>query len=556
MEDNFNFETTTVQPAPLFTFDSPKEQSSIIKVIGVGGGGGNAVNHMYRQGIEGVDFIVCNTDMKALNASPVPNKISLGDLGAGNKPERACKAAQDKADDIREVLSHNTKMLFITAGMGGGTGTGAAPVIAEIAKSIDLDSDDTKKILVVAIVTLPFSFEGRKRREQAQAGIKELSKHVDSIIVINNDKLRTFGDLDIDEAFGMADDVLLTAAKGIAEIITVTAKVNIDFQDVNTVMEGSGTALMGAGSGKGDGRALQAIEGATTSVLLDDSDIRGAKNVLLYFSYSSEHKIRMDEIGDITDYIGEKTDGTANVIWGAGIDDNLGDELKVTLIATGFEKSQNPVDNTPKVFELPKDEKPEPVQEAKSSDNQQIQFEPKIIHREPETVAEVKTEQVAEAKPEKVVYQLYDEPVVDRKPAVDDEFKTELNTMVDNIHIVHQPQSEPVATKQQFIEDPVAVIEPEPMAVVEPVVRPAAEPARSAFANDELAAAAAERIRKIHEMLRYDPAGPDKVQSMTTQQMAGEMAFELSSAAREASSFTISQNGTVTPKPSLHDNVD
>ena len=325
----------------IFTFDLPKNQSSYIKVIGVGGGGGNAVNHMYREGIKGVDFIVCNTDMKALNSSPVPNKIVLGDLGlgAGNKPERARKAALEKADDIREALSHNTQMLFITAGMGGGTGTGAAPVIAEVAKSIDLENEDTNKILVVAIVTLPFSFEGRRRREQALQGIEELRKHVDSILVINNDKLRSFKDFGLSKAFGMANDILLTAAKGIAEIITVDAYVNIDFQDVNTVMENSGTALMGAGSGRGENRAMDAITAATTSVLLDDNDIHGAKNVLLYFSYSPEHEITMDEVGAITDFVSDKTDGTADVIWGAGADDSLDDELKVTLIATGFEKS-------------------------------------------------------------------------------------------------------------------------------------------------------------------------------------------------------------------------
>ena len=302
MEDNTNFVNQPAQQAPFFAFDSPKNQSSYIKVIGVGGGGGNAVNHMYRQGIKGVDFIVCNTDMKALNASPVPNKIPLGDLGlgAGNKPERASKAATDKAEDIKEAIAHNTQMLFITAGMGGGTGTGAAPVIAEIAKNIDLETEENKKILVVAIVTRPFSFEGKKRRDQAEAGIEELRKHVDSIIVINNDKLRAFGDLDISEAFGLADDVLLTAAKGIAEIITGSGNVNIDFQDVNTVMEHSGTALMGAGSGKGENRAIDAITAASTSVLLDDSDIRGAKNVLLYFSYSSDHELTMDEQGEIT----------------------------------------------------------------------------------------------------------------------------------------------------------------------------------------------------------------------------------------------------------------
>ena len=349
-----------------FTFDSPKGQSSYIKVIGVGGGGGNAVNHMYKEGIEGVDFIVCNTDMKALNASPVPNKIPLGDLGlgAGNKPERARKAAESKADDIREAISHNTQMLFITAGMGGGTGTGAAPVIAEISKSIDLDNDENKKILVVAIVTRPFSFEGKRRREQAEAGIEELRKHVDSIIVINNDKLRSFGNMRISEAFGMADDVLLTAAKGIAEIITENAYVNRDFQDVNTVMEHSGTALMGTGSGSGENRAHDAIEAATTSVLLDDSDIAGAKNVLLYFTYSTEHEMTMDEQAEITDYVLDKTNGTADIIWGAGPDESLGDELKVILIATGFEK--NAAVEEPKVLVLPQEE-PKAAEPAKAS---------------------------------------------------------------------------------------------------------------------------------------------------------------------------------------------
>ena len=570
MENPFEFEPTPVdmqatsmrndihQPAPLFTFDSPKGQSSYIKVIGVGGGGGNAVNHMYRHGIEGVDFIVCNTDMKALTSSPVPNKIPLGDLGlgAGNKPERARKAAEAKANDIKEALAHNTQMLFITAGMGGGTGTGAAPVIAQIAKSIDLDNDENKKILVVAIVTRPFSFEGKRRREQAEAGIEELRKYVDSIIVINNDKLRAFGDLDISEAFGMADDVLLTAAKGIAEIITVTANVNIDFQDVNTVMEKSGTALMGTGCGEGDNRALQAIEGATTSVLLDDSDIRGAKNVLLYFSYSSDRKIKMDEIGEITDYISEKTDGTAEVIWGAGIDDNLGDQLKVTLIATGFEKSNNPG----KTIELPAEEKVEPKAEEPiqpvSTD------EPVIIHKSTEPIVDFKP--ADENKGERRVFVLEpeaSEEVSERevrniRSTANDPFPTEIDTMVDNIRIEHKSEPEPMPAMATVAEEPVAVSEP---AIAEPAWRPkpAANPIQSAFANDNDALTAAERIRKIHEMLRYDPAGPDKVQSMTSRQIASDFAMEeLSSATRESSSYTVSKSGIMTAKPSLHDNVD
>ena len=566
MENTFEFEPMPVempaastrndnnQPAPLFTFDSPKGQSSYIKVIGVGGGGGNAVNHMYRQGIEGVDFIVCNTDMKALTSSPVPNKIPLGDLGlgAGNKPERARKAAEAKEKEIREALSHNTQMLFITAGMGGGTGTGAAPVIAKIAKSIDLDNDENKKILVVAIVTRPFSFEGKRRREQAEAGIEELRNEVDSIIVINNDKLRAFGDLDISEAFGMADDVLLTAAKGIAEIITVTANVNIDFQDVNTVMEHSGTALMGTGCGEGDDRAIQAIEGATTSVLLDDSDIRGAKNVLLYFSYSSDRKIKMDEIGEITDYISEKTDGTAEVIWGAGIDDSLGDKLKVTLVATGFEKKAN---TTATVHELPIEEKPEPKIETPQAPV--ATDEPVIIHKPAEEpAAEIKPAE--EQKGERRVFVLEPEPV-DEEPVrevrnirstANDPFPTEIDVMVDNIRVEHKAEVKPAPAVE-----PVAV--EEPVAVAEPVVAEPAPAFTHAFSNDNDALTAAERIRRIHEMLRYDPAGPDKVQGMTTRQIAGDFAMEeLNSAAREASSYTVTRSGVMTSKPSLHDNVD
>lgn len=323
----------------MLEFDSPKEQSSYIKVIGVGGGGSNAVNNMYAQGIQGVDFIVCNTDMKSLNNSPVPNKIILGELGAGNIPEVARKAALEHKEDIREAIVNNTQMLFITAGMGGGTGTGAAPVIAEIAKQIELEDETVKRILVVAIVTVPFSFEGRRRHLQAENGIEELKKHVDSILVINNDKLRQLGNLPFSEAFKQADDVLYTAVKGIAEIITVSAYVNIDFHDVNTVMENSGTALMGAGVGTGEKRAMDAIVSASTSVLLNDNDISGAKNILLYFSYSPNYEISMDELGEVTDYITELTGNyESDVIWGAGADDSLGDELKITLIATGFDK--------------------------------------------------------------------------------------------------------------------------------------------------------------------------------------------------------------------------
>ena len=547
MEENVN--------SALFTFDSPKGQSSYIKVIGVGGGGGNAVNHMFDKGIEGVDFIVCNTDMKALNASPVPNKIPLGDLGlgAGNKPERARKAAMDKADEIREAISHNTQMLFITAGMGGGTGTGAAPVIAEIAKSIDLDNDENKKILVVAIVTKPFSFEGKRRLEQAEAGIEELRKHVDSIIVINNDKLRSFGNMRISEAFGLADDVLLTAAKGIAEIITKNAYIIVDFQDVNTVMEHSGTALMGTGSGRGENRAIDAITAATTSVLLDDSDISGAKNVLLYFSYSSEHELTMDEQAEITDYILDRTNGTADFIWGAGTDESLGDELKVILIATGFEKASKAEPEKLVLVDEPSDAAP--ANPAPAKPDEDGMYVRKAA--EPAVSAEVEQAPVAEEKPKaekNIVGVLVDDDVVAEPKrevrsarAEMPEFITEADVMVEDIQLV-----QPAATRQAPVAKPEAVQTPAP----EPVFEPKHDDVfTSAFKNDNDVTTAGDRIRRIHELLRSNPNGADLVQQMSTSQISGDELFEgAHSATREASAYTMRADGTMTKNTFLYGN--
>lgn len=328
----------------MLKFEMPKNQSSIIKVLGVGGGGSNAVNHMHRQGITGVDFIVCNTDAQALDISPVPNKIQLGEkgLGAGSVPMIAEKAALEKSEEIKKLLSSNTEMLFITAGMGGGTGTGAAPVIAKIAKEVELEDDEVNKILVVAIVTLPFKFEGRKREQQAIRGIAELRKYADAVLIISNDKLREqYGNLGILEGFKIADNVLLTAAKGIAEIITVKAYINIDFKDVNTVMKDSGVAIMGTGIASGENRARQAIEDAISSPLLNDNDISGAQNILLYLS-SDEHDISFDEITEITEFITDKTGPNVDVIWGAGKDDSLGEKISVTIVATGFDKENKP----------------------------------------------------------------------------------------------------------------------------------------------------------------------------------------------------------------------
>ncbi|HNX87298.1 MAG TPA: cell division protein FtsZ [Bacteroidales bacterium] len=327
--------------AEILKFDLPKNQSSIIKVMGVGGGGSNAVNHMFREGIKGVDFIICNTDAQAMESSPVPVKIQLGanltaGLGAGAAPSVGRNAALENSEDIRAVLEKGTKMLFITAGLGGGTGTGAAPVIAQISRELD--------ILTVGIVTIPFNFEGRKRKQSAEEGIRQLKQNVDALLIISNDKLRLLcGDLPLSEAFKRADNVLTTAAKGIAEIITVTGYINVDFEDVKTVMKNSGVAIMGTGVAVGPNRAQLAVEEALSSPLLDNNDIEGAGNLLLYIS-SGKNEITMDEVTEITDFIQSKTKSTAEVIWGNGYEESLEDKISVTIIATGFDEDHKQKD--------------------------------------------------------------------------------------------------------------------------------------------------------------------------------------------------------------------
>jgi len=326
------------------SFDLPKNQSNVIKAIGVGGGGSNAINHMYRQGIKGVDFVICNTDAQALNNSGVPNKIQLGvnlteGLGAGANPEVGEKAALESTEDIMAMLNVNTKMVFITAGMGGGTGTGAAPIIAQMAREMN--------ILTVGIVTTPFSFEGKLRNDQAQAGIEKLRKNVDSLIIINNNKLReVYGNLGFKAGFSKADEVLSTASKGIAEVITHHYTQNIDLKDAKTVLSNSGTAIMGAASSSGTNRANDAITKALDSPLLNDNRITGAKNVLLLI-VSGNEEITIDEIGEINDYIQEQAGYGANIIMGVGEDPELFDSISVTVIATGFNvDQQNEISNT------------------------------------------------------------------------------------------------------------------------------------------------------------------------------------------------------------------
>jgi len=323
----------------IMNFDLEKSSGSIIKVIGVGGGGGNAVNHMYQQGIKDVGFMVCNTDAQALQNSPIPMKVQLGaslteGRGAGNKPDIGREAAIENISDVKQAIEQDTKMVFITAGMGGGTGTGAAPVIAEACRELN--------ILTVGIVTIPFRNEGRRRIKQAIDGISEMQTHVDSLLVINNERIREmYGDFKISEAFAKADNVLATAAKGIAEIITVAGYINVDFADVETVMRKSGVALMGSAKATGEDRALRAVEEALNSPLLNNNDIRGAQNILLNITSGNE-EVTMDEIGQITDYIQAKAGHEADLIWGNGLDEELGEEISVTVIATGFSISSIP----------------------------------------------------------------------------------------------------------------------------------------------------------------------------------------------------------------------
>lgn len=385
------------------SFDLPKNQSNVIKVIGVGGGGSNAINHMFKQGIKGVDFVVCNTDSQALQNSPVPNKIQLGlslteGLGAGANPDVGQQSAIESIAEIEQMLDSNTKMVFITAGMGGGTGTGAAPVIAQLAKERD--------ILTVGIVTIPFQFEGKVRSDQALNGVERLRKQVDSLIVINNNKLReVYGNLGFKAGFSKADEVLATASRGIAEVITHHYTQNIDLKDAKTVLANSGTAIMGSATASGDNRAKDAIISALDSPLLNDNKITGAKNVLLLI-VSGTSEITIDEIGEINDHIQTEAGFNANIIMGVGEDDSLGDAVAVTIIATGFNvEQQNGIVNTePKkiIHSLEDDQKI-----VRDLTQKPIETIATVVEEPVVVVPEVKAEVVEE----KVIFELIDEEI-------------------------------------------------------------------------------------------------------------------------------------------------
>ncbi len=365
----------------LVNFEFPKASSSIIKVIGVGGGGCNAVSHMFEEGIAGVDFIICNTDAQAMENSPVPVKIQLGvtlteGRGAGNMPQMGEEAARENYEDLKKVLEGSTKMLFITAGMGGGTGTGAAPVIAGLARELG--------ILTIAVVTVPSPAEGKKRFGQAMEGINKLGKFVDSMLVVSNQRLHSiFGDLPARQAFKMADNIVCTAVKGVAEIITLHGNVNIDFTDVYTVMHNSNVFIMGSGLATGEGRAMKAVNEALESPLLDSNDIYGTKNILLNI-ISGKDEITIGEIGKIIETLQEKAGQEADIIWGNGYDENLGDNVSVTILATGFKINPNQLlqpRKEPEKYNLEEEEEPKIL--SPEADSPEQELEEVLVEAEP-----------------------------------------------------------------------------------------------------------------------------------------------------------------------------
>ena len=450
-----------------FAFDMPKNQSNVIKVIGVGGGGSNAINHMFLQGIKGVDFVICNTDAQALQNSGVPNKIQLGvnlteGLGAGANPEVGEQSALESMEDIRRMLDTNTKMVFITAGMGGGTGTGAAPIIAKMARELD--------ILTVGIVTMPFQFEGKMRNAQAQEGIERLREHVDSLIVINNNKLReVYGNLGFKAGFSKADEVLATASRGIAEVITHHYTQNIDLRDAKTVLSNSGTAIMGSATASGATRAQEAIMKALDSPLLNDNKITGAKNVLLLI-VSGSLEITIDEIGEINDHIQSEAGHGANIIMGVGEDETLEESISVTIIATGFDiDQQNEISNTETkkvihslegdakteaatteikkeivkpIVEVVKQAPPAPIVHTLTEDDFKAVEETKIVNQDL-----VKTTEVI-----KNINVVYDE-VLDAEPLSEDEFIITTVTGVNEDAIVQKEEEQITLTFDLPISD-------------------------------------------------------------------------------------------------------
>ncbi|MBC6368250.1 cell division protein FtsZ [Algoriphagus sp. AK58] len=538
-----------------YRFDLPKNQKSIIKVIGVGGGGSNAVNHMYSQGIKDVEFVVVNTDAQALKSSPVPLRLQLGanlteGLGAGANPEQGRNAALESHEEIRELLADNTKMVFITAGMGGGTGTGAAPVVAKIAKELN--------ILTVGIVTAPFMFEGKKKMAVAQAGIEALRENCDTVLVILNDKLREiYGNLAIRTAFSKADDILTTAAKSIAEIITIHQDVNVDFEDVKTVMKDAGAAVMGSATEEGEGRAIRAAGSAISSPLLNNVDIKGAQKILLSIMSGEEEELSMDELSEITEYIQEKAGDNAEVIFGQGIDPELGKAIRVTVIATGFEmdklsdKTVKKVDSAPvSAFATPVASTPVATPEVvktvinlDSGKAQQVKEEPIVggstftfsIPKAP--VAAPSTPKVVEEEHEEIFFSI--KPIVEEKP---------IETKVEEVEkIVHNLYDESEKKTEKLPQE--------------------SQPAAPVFANDYYEQMKQKAIQRAHE--RFEKLKGNRAFNASPEEMKEKMnvpAYQRKnvvlnepqhSSEPAISKFNLSnENEILGNNRFLHDNVD
>lgn len=580
-------------------FDLQQNEGSIIKVFGVGGGGSNAVNHMYKQGIKGVEFFICNTDQQALDMSPIPNKIQLGlnltgGRGAGSIAEVGKNAAIENIDEIKEILSKDTKMLFITAGMGGGTGTGAAPIIAQVAKEMG--------ILTVAIVTYPFGFEGRKRSNQADGGLEELRDAVDTCVIICNDKLREiYGNLTLSDAFAKADDVLTTASRGIAEIITTTGYINVDFEDVKTVMTDSGVAIMGSSVASGENRALKAAQEALESPLLNDNNIEGANYILLNI-VSGNNEVMMDEITQITDYIQDEAGMSADIIWGNGKDEALGDSIAITLIATGFqanksiggiqtEKKKEKVVHSLKEDNNQKTEQAEELKTETTAETEANPLEPTLVEKpqveqvkmeldvpaiekqqEQKSVISQNQQPAQEQKSEpqdapKIVHNLYDE-----EPMASDATEQEDNTNINNSQAYSAPVNQvETEEKPQFeapqTDAPKKTFTPTFNNVSTPQVKEAVQ-AQSAFAQQ---LDTEEKLRKSQERLSHlnnlsaKLKAPSNITDLEDEPAYIRRKVRLDnvqhSSENKVSRFTLGDDGENNPEirsnnSFLHDNVD
>ena len=558
----------------LLQFDMNRNPLSIIKVIGVGGGGSNAVNHMFKMGIKGVDFLVCNTDAKALEISPVPSKVQLGPgltqgMGAGALPEVGKRAVIENLDELRQMLADGTRMAFITAGMGGGTGTGAAPIIAELAKEMG--------ILTVGIVTVPFSFEGRKRRQQADAGIEEMKKSVDALLVICNDKLREIhGNLNLSKAFGHADDVLTIAAKSIAEIITNTMHISTDFADIQTVLKDSGVAIMGSAACEGDNRAVRAAEMALDSPLLNDNVIEGARYILLNIT-SGTNEVTMDEVGEINDYIQAQAGQTADIIMGIGTDEALGEKVGVTIIATGF-KTGNEIERqkmSPAVERIVHKLEDQPVvapekTEMKTPEVKEEPVAPKepVFSMEPVLIikqdikAEIKTETKAEYKAEENIT-----PVISfNEPAVEDSEPSAVPEFTFSLEDVEEPAVEeniPASPEMQIFELEIPEVSNEP--VIKTVVAEQSAPQVEESPEEEMYRRSRERIMRLKEM-NYRMNSPSGITDLEKEPAYKRRNVRLdnvqNSAESNVSRFTLSVDESEkktelrTNNTFLHDRVD